>query len=58
MNNKNKKPDLQFTKLTSDDIAIHKNIYADLLVSNTGSLPHEKIRALPEAMQLFYNTFK
>lgn len=51
------KPPIQFTKLTQDDITLHKDRYVCLLLTATGRIG-EKGKELHEAMQLFYEAFK
>ena len=57
MNNKNRPP-IQYTKLSSKDIAIHKNCYIDLLLETTKRPSGEWALELSKAMQLFHKTFK
>lgn len=55
---KSSKPPIQFTELTPNDIAIHKDCYVSLLLEDTKYLLGEKGKELHKAMQLFYEAFK
>ncbi len=56
--NKNSMPPIQFTELTSDDIAAHKDCYTCLLLEDTKRPLGERGKELHKAMQLFYEEFK
>lgn len=70
MNNNKKQSNLQFTKLTPDDIATHEDLYIDILPKatwvSTGAFMSQKTRTLlynynfkelQKAKQLFQKTF-
>lgn len=61
MINSNSKPSLspiQFTKLTHNDIAKHRETYISLFWDDRRATLGEKGKELHKAMQLFYNEFK
>jgi len=66
MNNNKKQSNLQFTKLTSDDISTHEDIYIDMLVGSahrpSGTYQHlyrdYVIAEVLKAKQMFHKTFK
>ena len=55
MNNDNKKTDLQFTKLSPDDIIIHQRCLETLSQTSTGYITSKEVT---EARQIFCKTFK
>ncbi len=57
-NNKSSLPPIQYTKLTPDDITMHKKIYTYLLMKDAKRTLGEKGQELHKAMQLFYEAFK
>lgn len=65
MNNKanNNKHSTQFTELTPTDIATHRDLYTNLLMSNFYDPYFDvcldyAVKELQKAKQLFYETFK
>jgi len=58
MNNKNKKSDLQFTKLTPSDVTIHEDLCIELLMGDKSLTLDEKGGELAEAKRIFCKTFE
>jgi len=57
MNNNKKHNDLQFTELTPEDVAAHKNLYALLLIEDNTPL-YKKGEKIQEAKRIFCKTFE
>ncbi|KKN73090.1 hypothetical protein LCGC14_0403990 [marine sediment metagenome] len=55
---RNDKIPIQFTKLSPNDISIHKEYYVYLLLRDMKHTLGERGKELHGAMQLFYKTFK
>ena len=71
MNNNKKQSNLQFTKLTPDDIGVHEDIYINMLVGLAPLFPRNKpsciygsiyyeyaIKEVQKADSLFQETFR
>lgn len=55
--NKNSRPPLQFTKLTSEDIHKHRRAYLAILIDNDSLTPGQKGVELCRAEWLFRGAF-